>query len=350
MEIKGEDIVFLLGAGASVEAGIPISNKMIEEIEILIKTDKDWIVYKDLYFYLRSSIHYSDGIMGKFSEQFNVERLLVVISQIEERERNIMYPFIGAWNSRLIDLAGVNFENVSKFKDLIRKRLYEWVGLRNYEQASYYQSFGTLAGDVGTLIKVFTLNYDLCFETVVGRTKEIKLGFTKTSNEWHYTNFDSDEGISFNLYKLHGSIDWYIQNNKLYKSERLEQNPELIFGIMHKMTSVDPYFYYSSKLREVCFNEAKILVIIGYSYADEYVNVIIAQALNAKSELRILNVSPGSKYTEDEIKNDIAEKLHINNREQIIPIKASAKEFLTNLMNKEYLASHLAEPDDVPFQ
>lgn len=348
MEIKGEDIIFLLGAGASVEAGIPISNKMVEEIEKLIKSNKDWIPFKELYFYLRSSIHYSDGIMGKFAEPFNVERLLVVISQIEERERNIMYPFIGAWNSRLIDLAGVNFENISKFKTLIRKQLYEWVGLRNYDQANYYQSFGTLAGDVGTLIKVFTLNYDLCFETIVGKTKEIKLGFTKNSNEWHYTNFDSDEGISYNLYKLHGSIDWYISQNKLYRSERLEQNPELIFGIMHKMTSVDPYFYYSSKLREVCLNEAKIIVVIGYSYADEYVNVILAQALNANSRLRILNVSP-SKSEIDILQAEIVQKLHIANKDQIIPIKATAKEFLTNVMNKEYLAQHLAEPKNVPF-
>lgn len=117
---------------------------------------------------------------------------------------------------------------------------------------------------------------------------------------------------------------------------------------MHKMTSVDPYFYYSSKLREVCFNEAKIIVIIGYSYADEYVNVILAQALNAKSNLRIINVSPWKEGLEI-IKKDIAQKLHIENPDQIIPVQATAKQFLTDIMNKEYLASQLAEPDDVPF-
>ena len=53
MEIKGEDFIFLFGAGASLEAGIPISNKMVEEIEVLIKTDSDWKPFKDLYFYLR---------------------------------------------------------------------------------------------------------------------------------------------------------------------------------------------------------------------------------------------------------------------------------------------------------
>jgi hypothetical protein len=348
MEIKGQDIVFLLGAGASIDAGIPISNKMVEEIETLILNERDWIPYKELYYYLKSSIQYSDGIMGKFNEPFNVERLLVIISQIEERERNIMYPFIGAWNSRLIDLAGSNFENITKFKELIRRKLYDWVGLRNYDDASYYESFSTLASDVGTLIKVFTLNYDLCFENAVGRLKTVKLGFTKGTNEWHYSNFSTDEGVSYNLYKLHGSIDWYIQKDKLYKSERLEEKPELIFGIMQKMTSVDPYFYYSSQLREACYNEAKLIVIVGYSYADEYINNILTQALNSKSEIRILNISPNHKSVE-EIQNEIGVKLHLARHQQIIPVRSKAKDFFTEVMSKDFLASHLAEPEDVPF-
>ncbi|MEH3112586.1 SIR2 family protein [Pedobacter terrae] len=351
MEIKGEDLIFLFGAGASLEAGIPISNKMVEEIEELITKDDDWKPFKDLYFYLRSSIQYSDGIMGKFNEPFNVERLLVVISQIEERERNIMYPFIGTWNIRLLDLAGLNFENVTKFKKIIRKQLNEWVGLRNYDNANYFTSFSALASEIGTLIKAFTLNYDLCFETVVGREKEIELGFTKGTNEWHYSNFENYHDKSYNLYKLHGSIDWYIDvGNKLMKSERQEQNPELIFGIQHKMTSVDPYFYYSSKLREACLNEAKLIVVIGYSYADDYVNNIFSQALNSRTELRILNISPlfGKKSTV-EASNEISATLKLRDSNQIISEDATAKTFLTEIMTKDFLASKLAEPDDVPF-
>ena len=36
MEIKGEHLLFLFGAGASVDAGIPISNQMVNKIEELI--------------------------------------------------------------------------------------------------------------------------------------------------------------------------------------------------------------------------------------------------------------------------------------------------------------------------
>lgn len=350
MEIKGEHILFLLGAGASVDAGIPISNQMVNKIEELIINHNDWKPYKDLYYYLKSSINYSDGILGKFEVPFNVERLLIVISEIEKRESNIMYPFIGTWNIRLLDLGGNNFENIKKFHKLIRKQLNEWVGLRSYDDANYYQSFTSLSSDVANLIKVFTLNYDMCFENIVGKDKTIELGFTKETNEWHQSNFENIEGKHYNLYKLHGSIDWYISEEKLYKSQKIESEPELIFGIQHKMTSVDPYFYYSSVLRNSCFNEAKIIVVIGYSYADEYVNVILSQALNSRSELRIINVAPlFNKNAQNEI-DFICQRLNLKNKNQLINIDSTSKEFLTNTMNKEFFENNIGEPEGVPFE
>jgi hypothetical protein len=350
MEIKGEHILFLLGAGASADAGIPISNKMVDDIEELINNNREWKPYKDLYFYLKSSINYSDGILGKFNETFNVERLLIVISEIEKRESNLMYPFIGTWNIRLLDLGGINFENVKKFHKLIRKQLNEWVGLRNYDHANYYQTFSSLSKDVGQLMKVFTLNYDLCFETVVGKEKVIELGFTKNTNEWHQSNFENEDGKQYNLYKLHGSIDWFTKDSKLFKSDKIENEPELIFGILNKMTSVDPYFYYSSILRNSCMDDAKLLVIIGYSYADDYVNIILSQALNAKSELRILNVSPFGNKPEGKLKEEIKDRLKLKTDKQLICVDCSAKEFFLNTMNKEFLQNNIGESEEAPFK
>lgn len=350
MEIKGEHLLFLFGAGASVDAEIPHSKKMVNDIENRIVNHNEWKPYKDLYFYLKSSINYSDGILGKFNVPFNVERLLIVITEIEKRESNIMYPFIGTWNIRLLDLAGNNFENIKKFHKLIRKQLNEWVGLRNYDKANYYQSFVSLSTDVANLMKIFTLNYDLCFENIVGKEKNIELGFTKETNEWHQSNFENIDGKHYNLYKLHGSVDWYLSENKLFKSQKIESDPELIFGIQHKMTSVDPYFYYSSILRNSCFNEAKIITIIGYSYADEYVNVILSQALNSRSELRIINVAPLFGNDKQAEILHIKSKLNLKKENQIIYVDSTAKDFMTNMMNKDFFESNIGEPDGVPFE
>lgn len=350
MEIKGEDVLFLFGAGASVDASIPMSNQMVNHIEKLISEKEDWQPYKDLYYYLKSSIHYSDGIFGRFGEPFNVEKLLVVITEIEKRDKNIMYPFIGAWNIRLLDLAGSSFANVTKLKKLIRKQLNEWVRIRNYDNASYYEAFDSLQGEIGELIKVFTLNYDLCFERVVGKKRFVEVGFNKGTKDWHFSNFDNTEGKHFFLYKLHGSIDWYTENEKLYISDDPVDDPELIFGVHHKMTSVDPYFYYSSKLREACINDAKLIITIGYSFADEYVNVILSQALKQKGHARLICVGPVWGEDIEREKRTISAKLALpEDTQQIIIENAKAKDFMSNTLCKDYLSAHIAEPDDVPF-
>ena len=349
MEIKGEHLLFLLGAGASYDAGIPISSQMVTRIEELLEKD-DWKTYKELYHYLKASINYSDGILGNFNEGFNVERLLIVISEIEKRDKNIMYPFIGAWNIRLLDLAGNNFENITKFQKLIRRQLNDWVRIKNYESADYYQSFASLSTDIGQLMKVFTLNYDLCFERIVGKQKLIETGFNNGTKDWHHSNFEETADKHFFLYKLHGSIDWYTETDnstKLFISADPVEKPELIFGIQHKMTSVDPYFYYSSKLREACLNEARLIVVIGYSFSDEYVNNILGQALKSKPSLRLLSVAPIHDATTEQER--IAGVLRLTDKKQIIIMSEKASHFLTNTMNKDFLGNQISEPEDVPF-
>ena len=44
-----DEIIVLLGAGASVDADIPDSRRMIDRIEKLVLESSDWTLYKDLY-------------------------------------------------------------------------------------------------------------------------------------------------------------------------------------------------------------------------------------------------------------------------------------------------------------
>jgi hypothetical protein len=56
--------MFLLGAGASADAGIPISARMIGEIEQLLKSDPEWRPFVELYHHVKSAIFYSSGLKG----------------------------------------------------------------------------------------------------------------------------------------------------------------------------------------------------------------------------------------------------------------------------------------------
>jgi len=346
--IKGNNILFLLGAGCSKEANIPLANEMVERIEDYIE-DK-WKDYKDLYFYLRSSIQYSEGIFGKFSEQMNVEKLLHIISEIEKREKNIVYPFIGSWNIRLVDVAGARFSNLTNFKELINKKLNEWVKPKDYVNADYYNGFKNFQREVGFSLRIFSLNYDLCFERIIG-TESVELGFDPKTYEWHYKNFERDEK-PFKLYKLHGSINWYIsedESKRLKMSEHPVENPELIFGTDLKMKSIDPYLYYTYEFRRWSLDEdCKLIITVGYSYSDDHINRIISQALRADSNRMLLSICP-CKNEDEEIKN-LKMKLQFNSINQIISKNCGAKEFLTGQLNKKNIIKYFKESDEVPFK
>lgn len=157
MELKENNIIFLLGAGCSAEADIPISSKMVENVESLLNNDEDWRKYKHLYNFLKSSIDYSEGIFGNFGSTFNIEKLLIVMNQIEQRDKNIIYPFIGSWNIRLPEVAGNNFEKITELKKLIKKQLYSWVRPKQIaDSASYYRGFSKFKSEFGFPIRVFS--------------------------------------------------------------------------------------------------------------------------------------------------------------------------------------------------
>ncbi len=141
---KRDEIILLLGAGASVEADIPDSSEMVQKIEGLVSDDAklNWSVFRDLYRYVRSSIFYADGLDGIFDDKvpFNIERLVNVLDELSRKERHTLYPFVGAWNSKLRDVAGDKFEEIGKFRSAIISILRnDWVALPEKEKAAYYQ-------------------------------------------------------------------------------------------------------------------------------------------------------------------------------------------------------------------
>lgn len=361
MEIKENNIVFLLGAGCSKEADIPISNEMVDRVQTLLNDNSDWKPYKDLYFYLRSSIDYSEGIFGNFGNTFNIEKLLIVMGQIEQRDKNIIYPFIGSWNIRLPEVAGKDFTRIAELKKLINKELYEWVTPKDLvKKAEYYMGFKKLHSEVGRPLKVFSLNYDQCFEKVIGED-DVEQGFDPKTFEWQQANFQEDRKL-FKLYKLHGSINWFTDKHtgKLMYSNHPVQNPELIFGIDTKLRSTDPYFYYTSEFRRwTLSNDCKLIVTIGYSFADEYINKLIAQAIIHNPSRQVLNITCLDKNTEEEKQKLIAditqnklELKHDYNKEgakqfQVHP--EGAKDFFTKTINTEFFTKYFKDESDAPF-
>ncbi|HPD65745.1 MAG TPA: SIR2 family protein [Bacteroidia bacterium] len=331
---RENDILILVGAGCSKEAGIPTSIDMIKEIEGFIKNDKCWQEYKDIYYFIKSCILYADGLQGKYDEPLNIERLVNTLNELEKKEEHPIFPFIGSWNSKVVELCGNDFKKITNFKIEILKQLKKWVTLNNYSEAIYYKYFTEFAKQIEFPLRIFSLNYDLCLEKN-NQDTIIELGFDE-QRKWQWQRFEKNENVNVNiyLYKMHGSINWRRDTNGfLTYSDEVNQvdNPDLIFGTNYKLQYVDPYLFYAYEFRKYSL-EANLIITIGYGFFDEHINGIISQALRSNNDTKLIANLYKENVDKNSIRDDIKTRLNINN-ERLIIMNKKASEFLKNDLN-----------------
>ena len=327
---REDDIIILIGAGCSADAGIPTSTQMISKVEEFL--EQDWKEFKKIYYFLKSSIQYADGIKGYFNVNLDIERLVNILGELEKKENSTLFPFIGSWNPRLLELAGYDFKIISNLKEEILKKLINWVQLDNYGRARYYKNFFRFQKEYNFPLRIFSLNYDLCLEKNTPNGLDLERGFND-DKIWDWRRFEKSEEYEPNiyLYKLHGSIDWKRdekEGNILKEVERIPDNPDLIFGTDYKLQYIDPYLFYAYELRKYSL-ETKIIITIGYSFRDEHINSILFQALKQYSERKLIVVSKNAERIMKQFENDVR-------MQQIHTISQKSKDFLDKI-SLEYI-------------
>ncbi len=344
--IKENEIIFLLGAGASADMGIPTLKQMDEEIIKLLDTDESWKKFKDLYYLIRASYEYSYGIQSK-QAHFNLEVLLNILQELRKKEEHPLYPFIGSWNVKFDEVVKNNFKIIDDFDKQIRKKLYEWVKIDNEKRKklSYLSSFTKLRKEGGFdfPLHIFTLNYDLGIEKA-NENSRIERGFDKTENGgdgfWNFRRFmelNSEEQPDIYLYKLHGSIDWERDSStqKITYCEGESNNPVLIFGTQYKMQYVDPFLFLFSEFRRKVF-ESKLIISVGYSFYDEHINGVLSDSLRLNKNQKIISVA------KDLLKVDICKRLHAELSNNVVTKENAnnAKDFFEKILNKTFIFEH----------
>lgn len=342
--IRENDIMILIGAGCSKEADIPTSIDMVKEIEKLIKEDSSWKIYQNLYYFIKSCILYADGLKGKYYEPLNIERLVNTLNELEKKEEHPIFPFIGSWNSKVVELCGNNFNMIEDLKKNIIEQLRKWVTLNDYSKASYYKHLIDFKKQINFPLRIFSLNYDLCLE----KNKQdciIELGFDD-ERKWQWQRFEKNENIDVDiyLYKMHGSINWKRDENGFltYSDEVIHVNElELIFGTNYKLQYVDPYLFYAYEFRKYSL-EANLIITIGYGFCDEHINGIISQALKGNNNTKLIANLYKENIKENSIIDDIKTKLNIKD-ERLIIMNKKASEFLKNDLNINELKKYIPE-------
>lgn len=298
------ELIFLLGAGASVDAGMPTVAALTKK--------------------LREGLPNLCDVNGNPSPEFGQAFDLLAD---KDQSVNENYERFFEWVKLLLDVQKEPFRKIIEVKivpELIEKIAsipfvigHEVARLLELCQTtpSYLSGFGDFLPKSGRL-KIFSLNYDCCLEDACRDTRiDVTTGFDPGTKRWNPSLFRTRRrGI--NLYKLHGSLRWYemyayLGNShvkdtsygctiiELYQEEVTTITgkpascfkPELVLGPGDKKQSDDPFFTLLSEFHRI-LHQAKVCVVIGYGYRDEHIKTMLKQAL--KAGLTILDVNPSN--------------------------------------------------------
>jgi hypothetical protein len=331
-------VVFLLGAGASFDAGCELSTGMLvslkEEINNPSGPEEDFISYKDdfneIYHFILASLRYQSTLRDasvSSNAYVNIEDFVMVLRQLIDKEFIIPYPLIGNWNDRILkwELNNRNVNVFERFKDFIVLQLVKkWTQFDQEKAAKILQPLRNMLGSSeNVVLNVFSLNYDLIFEQIFNtqHSRILDNGFSErnvSDSKIRYWASDFNNELNqtkINLYKLHGSLNW--EYNQETQEITIKENiydrrePLIIFGSSSKMLSFDPFLYILSKFREK-LEQATLFVVVGYSFHDKYINNMLIQQLSQNTTedkpKKILVIDPSTPRTK-QTASDFTEEL-----------------------------------------
>ncbi|MCM1498753.1 MAG: SIR2 family protein [Clostridium sp.] len=296
--MKNTNINFLLGAGTSyniVEGKInfPLMGDLLK----CIRTDSNVL---DFYNYLTVDKTISTEMKAMiaglydtylFSENANIERFLSVLDGTDlyivdtdfrksvEEQRNLIRMLI---RDRLKE---------SDESTVLDNYIAFYNGLKNVKEVN---------GLKNQIFNIFTTNYDMMNEMAM-ENQNIHYysgfeGIVDRKFNLVYYNYDFVDSFRvnhsnikvtlnhMNLFKIHGSLSWYMKDGELIERNPYEQDflPEIIYPSVDKFENTNLIISYSALMRELSnrlCQERTTLFVSGMSMGDEHINKIIENAL-----------------------------------------------------------------------
>ncbi len=263
---------FLLGAGASVDAGLPTMVRLREDF---LNACRDPLLSARL------------DEFRTLADETQPQQIEGLLGFLNDTTRNSDSP-----RDRR-DAAILAFE--------IKKHILRYVSRRpttvNYLDG--IQSFLQPAP-----LDIFTMNYDVVIETWC---QQRGLSFTDGFNpqgEWDQSELTTAE-CSVRLWKLHGSITWQQENDQISRTGRLGTLREELRTSELRSRTFDASIIYPAAQKTATgilnwlqtsfatrLATVDFLITIGYSFGDEHISTKIARALDQNTALHVIIVAP----------------------------------------------------------
>lgn len=278
-------LAFLLGAGCSKSAGLPLMPELTENVlgheKIGEKTKQLLEKVRELF----------SGAKSATIEDY-LSEIVDLLSIAERRTR------CGARHSKVS--VGDQERDAAELQiamDEIKGAVSSAIGDKEVDVAVHQQFIRAIhsslqAGKTGRGVDYFVLNYDTLIEDALGLERVVYSdGFTGAATGWWEPSAFCTDGKASRVFKIHGSIDWcLLKDDSLPRRIRSgiktvsDKNHVLIYPAATKYleTQRDPFAQMLHFMRQsLCPSEGKemVLAICGYSFGDSHVDLEIENAL-----------------------------------------------------------------------
>lgn len=308
-------LAFLLGAGCSKKAGLPLMPQLTIEVlghEKLSEKTKNLLnKVRELF----------SGAESATIEDYMSE--IVDLQSIAERRTQR-----GATQSKVS--VGDQESDAAELQtalDEIKIAVSSSIGEKVVDVTAHQQFIRSIhsslqAGKADRGVDYFVLNYDTLIEDALGLERVVYFdGFTGAATGWWEPSTFRTDGKTARVFKIHGSIDWcLLEGDSLPRRIRSGIKTEsakkhvLIYPAVTKYqeTQRDPFAHMLNHMRQsLCPSEGKemVLAICGYSFGDSHIDLEIENALHQSDGRLTIAAFVGADEPEGKLKNWLADSV-----------------------------------------
>ena len=278
-------LAFLLGAGCSYKAGLPLMPGLTEEVFC-----HDSLSQKTKGILNTVKANFS-GTPSATIEDFMSE-LVDYLSIADRRAR------CSTTNCKIsVGENTLSSEELSESLEEIKKAVVQVICDKEVD-VTHHQNFvrsihGSLqAGKTGRMIDYLVLNYDTLLEDALGLEKIVYVdGFAGAATGWWEPSVFSGNQISARIFKIHGSTEWCMLEGdtlprRIRSGIKLDTSRKnvLIYpaSTKYQETQRDPFAQILKHFRDCLLPEGNkeiVFAICGYSFGDDHINLEIENAL-----------------------------------------------------------------------
>ncbi len=234
------------------------------------------------------------------------DKVMNKVKYIEKENPNIEH-FLSQCDAYLVfDEDAVVQSFLNKVKKIILHECSSFIDLPSSDLSVYEHLLQKLARRRvrDPRLKVFTTNYDMCFETSASNLGMMVVdGFSYTRKrrfDGNYFNYDvvrrEDDSHEFvegviQLYKLHGSVSWERNEGDILEST--SPKPEkavLIYPAKGKYQQafIQPHLELLSRFLESLRKPNTCLIMVGFGFNDDHLSEPVISAIKSNPSLKLI--------------------------------------------------------------